>query len=288
MMKKKLLSILGYVATMAMLLVVSMYGVYHFATETITEVRERKDLGDYPPLSGLDRRIINIMLLGQSALYDDFIHLWTTQYLTKPGILKKDPKELEQILRRIAQLKIRSPYFYQMACFRFIFDFKTPWLCEDIAKIGLEAAPESWMIGAVLGYAYIEQESYVEAAAMFARASHIKDSPEYLKTVGSTLLYKKGVSEKILDTILNDESSKHILKQLREGLERKQGTSKELPHVTVSTVEPAPSDNDDVSQIQSLNSTPASSSVSTVEASSETSSETSSEENQQDQEDTED
>ena len=195
----------------------------HYAAGTVDEIRSRKDdIGKHPPFSSLQRPIINVLLLGQKELYDDFIHLWTTQYLVSKEILNKDPKKLEQTLRRIAHLKVRSPYFYQVSCFRFIFDFKTPWLCEEIAKIGMMVAPESWMIPAILGYGYMEQEDFHLAAQYFTEASTIEGAPPYLAEVGSTLLVKEGVPwEEVLEALAEGDASEFIRKELEEGYKRK-------------------------------------------------------------------
>lgn len=219
------------------LLVLTAASWNHFSTETLAEINERKNIGEHPPFSSLQRPIINVLLLGQKELYDDFIHLWTTQYLASKEIFKKDPKQLEQILRRIAHLKVRSPYFYQVSCFRFIFDFKTPWLCEEIAKIGMAVAPESWIIPAILGYAFMEQEDYHQAARFFTLAGKIEGSPDYFKEVGSSLLVKKGVPwEEVLQAMAEGEISDFVRSQLEEGYKRKQ-LSEESP---VYTVEPPP------------------------------------------------
>lgn len=209
----------------------------HFSEATLTEITERKDIGEHPPFASLQRPIINVILLGQKELYDDFIHLWTTQYLASKEILNLDPKKLEQNLRKIARLKVRSPYFYQTSCFRFIFDFRTPWLCEDIAKMGMLVAPESWIIPAILGYAFMEQEDYNQAAQLFTVASRIDGAPPYFKEVGSTLLIKKEVPlEEVLAAIAEGDLPESVRKELEEGYRRKQ--LKGRPEVY--TVEPPP------------------------------------------------
>ncbi|MCY4380364.1 MAG: hypothetical protein OXC40_02180 [Proteobacteria bacterium] len=192
-----------------------------FADKTYPVIQKRKErIGDHPPLVGLPRNVINVMLLGQGPLYDDFIHLWTTQYLVDNKFVERNPEEMEIILRRIAEKKIASPHFYLMSCFQFLYSFKKPWLCEEIADIGIVEVEDSWMIPAVKGYAHIMQKEYLDAAQLFKFAANDRDGPDYVSKLGATLIRKHDLGDELEQKLTADqelsETSKALLRELQE------------------------------------------------------------------------
>ena len=228
----------------------SFYSWSYFSQSSLDFHLQNKQRKDHPPLASLQRPIIDFILLGQKQLYDDFVLLWTVQYLVNPDLLSVSPEELEIILMRMAKLKIRSPNFYQISCYLFIMKLNTPWLCEDIAKEGIKNAPEDWIIPAILGLVYLKQEEFISAATFFTFASNIEGSPKYFKTVGATLLHKKGValmdkvSKEVLQEIMDDQSSKLLVKQLQEALSNKKTTVAREKFFKADPVLPyAPTDN---------------------------------------------
>jgi hypothetical protein len=162
--------------------------------------------------------VTNTILLGQSELYDDFIHLWTTQYLGSEELLEYSPEVVLKELEKILPLQIKSESFYLLSCFRFIFHFKRPELCEPIGKAGMNALPENWMIPATLGYAYLIQKSFSEAAIFFEATGMRPGAPEYFKTVGKKILDKNNVDFSVPGEILKEfeksETTQKIIKKL--------------------------------------------------------------------------
>ena len=174
------------------------------AKSTHKEVISRYADIEHPPLSSIDRRVINAIFLGQSPLYDNFIHLWSTQYLGDKQIIKTDPEKLFKEISKLLPRHIHSESFYLMTCFRFIFDFKRPELCEPVGKIGMKTHDTNWMIPATLAYSYLVSKRFSESAVFFEIASRIPNAPKYFSTVGKKILKKNNADFSLSSEILNE------------------------------------------------------------------------------------
>ena len=186
----------------------------HFAKTTNSIISSRYQLINEIPLSSLKREIIDVIMLGQSPLYDNFVHLWTTQYLGSDDILEIDPVTVSMHLDKLLNLKIQSESFYTLGCFRFIFHYKTPELCEPIAHAGMTAMPENWMIPATLGYAYLLQKKFSEAAIYFAATATREGAPKYFNSVGKKILKKNNVDLEIPNEILHQMGSSDTMQRI--------------------------------------------------------------------------
>lgn len=202
-----------------LLLCLSAYGSYVFAQRTFPEVMGRYELMTSVPLANVDRRVLDLMTLGHKELYDNFLHIWTTQYLGSDKIMDHDPDVVAEEVYKLLHLKVKSESFYLLSCFRFVFNFDRPQLCERIALAGMETLPENWMIPSVLGYAYLKLERFPEAAATFELAGNINGAPAYFKTVGRKILEKNEVDpqthKKILETLESSGSTQKVIKRLQ-------------------------------------------------------------------------
>lgn len=207
--------------TLIPILVAALSGlsVNHFADKTHKEVEGRYELINHLPLSSLDRKIVNIILLGQSELYDDFAHIWTTQYLGSEEILELDPELVLSKIQDLMHLNLQSESFYLFTCYRFIFHFKRPDLCEPIGIEASKILPESWMITAALGFAYLVQNKFSEAAVIFDATGQKANAPKYFKTVGKKILEKNNVdfqlNSEILEALGDDETTRRIMKKFQ-------------------------------------------------------------------------
>ena len=214
-MKKKYISIIASIS----FLLLGLWQTDRFAKMTTDEVNSRFGLINEVPLSSIDRKVINAILLGQGQLYDNFVHLWTTQYLGSDEILEEDPVLVSLHLDKLLRLGIQSESFYLLSCFRFIFHFKTPELCEPIGHAGMKHMPDRWMISASLGYSYLVQKKFSEAAIYFQATASKPGAPKYFKTVGAKILEKNKIDLQIPVDILKEmetsESTKRIIKKLQ-------------------------------------------------------------------------
>lgn len=201
-----------------LLMFISCFGLFIFSEKTEDEIRNRYELVNKIPLSGLKREVIDVLVLGQAPIYDNFVHLWTTQYLGSQELLQENPDILASKLREVLHLNIKSESFYLLSCFRFIFHFKRPELCHPIALKGMQVMPDRWMIPAALAYAYLEEERFEESANIFDAAGQIEGAPEYFRTVGDKLRSKQvidpAVQNEILEVLGNEEVGKEVIKTM--------------------------------------------------------------------------
>ena len=226
---------LRWLLLMVTCLLLSGAGFYQVSSLTYPVVHDRKEnMGDYPPFLNLPREVIDVIFLGQSALYDNFMLLWLTQYIGPSYSLNHNPEELEVVLRKIAQKKIRHEKAYLLSCYKFMMDFNKPWLCEDIARYGFEAVPESWLIPATLGMVHLKQQEYLLAAEVFQYAGSVPNAPGYIQRLAATVAYKHGLGDQLKDKLnhqdinansrmLLEELEKDLTKRLMEGPDGEEG-----------------------------------------------------------------
>lgn len=212
-----------WTSVMTLVLCASGGVFYQFAYSTYPVVQDRKiGMGDHLPFIDVPREVINVMLLGQSALYGDFVMLWLVQYLGGGSMTHRHTAEdLEVILRKIAAKKVRHEPMYLASCHKLMMDLKKPWLCEDVLKLGIEAVPESWLIPAVLGYVHYEQEEFLRAAEVFRFAGNIPDAPDYIQSIGTTVMVKKDLGDMVTEKLSNpnevlSEQSRDLLSALKK------------------------------------------------------------------------
>ena len=202
---------------------VSGGGFYQVANATYPVIEARKvGMGDHPPLLDLPREVTNVVLLGQSALYDDLMVLWLVQYLG--GALnthRLEAEALEVVLRKIASKKIHHEQVYLASCFKLMMDLDKAWLCEDILALGIESVPDSWLIPAVLGKVHFDQEEFLKAAEMFKFAGNVPGAPEYIQSVSTTVLVKKDLGDVLKAELADKDSTMSAQsRQLFQELER--------------------------------------------------------------------
>lgn len=220
----------GWMWTTLMLvaMMASGMGFYRLAANTYPTVQDRKiGMGDFPPFLDVPREVINVVLLGQTAFYDDLMVLWLVQYLGGgESTHRHKAEDLEVVLRKIAGKKIHHEKVYLASCFKLMMDLDKEWLCEDILRLGIEAIPESWMIPAILGKVHYEQEEYLRAAEVLQYAGNIDGSPDYIRSIGTTILIKKNLGDTVKSKLAAADSSlsvqsRELFKQLDEEFTRR-------------------------------------------------------------------
>lgn len=179
----------------------------------VTSLKTSYDVTAAPPLAQLSPSFVNILTLGNKALYDDFINLWLLQMLVAP----ERPIESERLLTTIRAVIRHKPKFetlYLLSCFTLYLDYKRPEACQEIILAGLEAFPQSWRLPMTQAYVhYFLLKEPAQAASFFQMAASRPGSPAYVQN-----LVKKLISENQLDT--DDlESSLQILSSQPAGAE---------------------------------------------------------------------
>ena len=98
-----------------LLTLVSFWGLVSFSESTENEIRNRYELVNKIPLSGLKREVIDVLVLGQGPMYDNFVHLWTTQYLGSQELLQENPDILaSQLWKYFTNIKSESFISYHV------------------------------------------------------------------------------------------------------------------------------------------------------------------------------
>lgn len=237
---------------MVVVMICSGAGFYRLAASTYPTVQDRKiGMGDFPPFLDVPREVINVVLLGQTAFYDDLMVLWLVQYLGGGDSTHRHKAEdLEVVLRKIAGKKIHHEKVYLASCFKLMMDLDKEWLCEDILRLGIEALPESWMIPAILGKVHYEQQEYLRAAEVLQYAGNIAGSPDYIRSIGTTILIKKNLGDTVRSKLTETGSSlsaqsRELFKQLDEEFKRRvQATSAAESSAVAAQSEPAKAQDD--------------------------------------------
>lgn len=147
------------------------------------------------PFAQLEPAIIDVITLGHKGLYSDFSYFWLLQSLIYENEGEQTAEELFRKIMLITRHHPQIESLYTLSCFVMIKDFGNVEYCEEIAKEGMKALPNSWYIPAVVGYAFaFIVEDPVKASFYYKKTEDLPRSPDYLKKLGERLL--KGVVEK--------------------------------------------------------------------------------------------
>ena len=89
----------------------------------VVDLKNSYELYSSPPLSQLNTGLINVLLLGEKAVYDDFISIWLLQTLIDktPG---KDPVKLMAQIRSVIRHEPKLETTYMLACLVMVMDAK--------------------------------------------------------------------------------------------------------------------------------------------------------------------
>ena len=148
-----------------------------------------------PPLSSLHPLLLELSILGQKNLYDDFMHIWMLQSLADDQLVKSQPEQVEKAILQVAKHSPKIETFYMLSCI-VIFESADPRSCEPLIISGLKAFPNSWRLPMMLAYVYhFKLNDYAKAAAMFGLASSRQNSPEYVARLAKKLINRENLSE---------------------------------------------------------------------------------------------
>ena len=211
--------LLSFITTVC-ILATGFYMLWQASFSTKAELESRYKPMTRIPFASIDKRIINAVLLGHGIIYDNFIHLWVTQFLSSEETLTQDPDKVSAHLKKLLPLKIKSESFYLFTCFRFIFDFKRAELCHPFANAGMRVFADNWLIPATQGYAYLVDQRFSEAALLFEVTATKPGAPGYFKTVGPKILNKNevdfSVPQKILEQMEKSGTTQSIINKLNK------------------------------------------------------------------------
>ncbi len=184
----------------------------------LNHLKKSYDLYAFPPLSQVNSRFLTVLLLGQKAIYDDFISIWLLQTLMEKDHDFDHEKLIEQI-RSVIQHHPRLETTYMMACFTMFYN-KHPEYCQEINLEGLKAFPMSWRL--LMTQAFIEYSALnhpAQAASFFMMAAQRENAPPYVKKAARKLLETKTLTDddvqKSMELISKAEGKSQFLELLQ-------------------------------------------------------------------------
>lgn len=183
-----------------LLLLVAWFGLLvagwiSVSAKTFESARASYRLVEPPPLSQLDRRILDIATLGFKGVYDDFLSIWSIQFLADENIKAQDPGILFNAMKAITRQRPQIESIYLLSCFVFTFDLQKPEYCKELIIDGMAAMPDSWRLPMTQGFIYSSRlNDYANGAAFYAIAASRPGAPAYLKSLSYRLAEKSSLS----------------------------------------------------------------------------------------------
>lgn len=185
-----------------------------------------------PPLVQLKPAFVDLLMLGHTGIYHDFINIWGLQFLVDPAIKKESPEDVNAVIRLILGQQPQLESFYMIACFVMAFDLEKPQYCEPISVVGLKAFPQSWRIPMTQAFVsgFMMNDS-TKASAFYHIAASRDQSPPYVAHVAQKLLDQAQLSdqeilgvERLLNEIPGGAKFSALFKQ-----KTRRKTAEELP-----------------------------------------------------------
>lgn len=187
----------------------------------IDRLKGEYDLFQAPPLAGMKTSLVNLLLLGQKPVYDDFISIWLLQALVdqRKG---KDADGMQRAINSVVHHEPKLESIYMLSCFVMMDDMGRPEACQDITLAGLRAFPQSWRLPMTQGFVeYFKLKRPAQAASFFMMAASRRDSPDYVQKVARKLLTTNEVSEEDLQSslaLLKETGSDEAFRKMLESI----------------------------------------------------------------------
>lgn len=161
----------------------------------LSQLRKSYELYAAPPLAHMNPNVLTAFMLGQKAIYDDFISIWLLQTLMSTDVTKDHEKLMEQI-RLVIKHQPKLETTYMLSCFVMLNELKHPEYCQEINLTGLKAFPMSWRL--LMTQAFVEFSAMghpAQAASFFMMAAQRENAPPYVKKAAIKLLETKTLTD---------------------------------------------------------------------------------------------
>lgn len=179
-------------------------GWVSISQRTYESARASYRLVEPPPLSQLDRRILDIVTLGFKGVYDDFLSIWSIQFLADESVKSQDPELVFAAMKAITRQRPQLESVYLLSCFVFTFDLQKPEYCKDLIIDGMAALPDSWRLPMTQGFIYTSRmQDPANGAAFYALAASRPGAPAYLKSLSQRLAENNRLSIEDLEGSIN-------------------------------------------------------------------------------------
>lgn len=168
----------------------------------IVKLQQSYELYAAPPLAHMNPKFLSAFMLGQKAVYDDFISIWLLQTLMQSGVVKDHEKLMEQI-RSVIKHEPKLETTYMLSCFVMINELKHPEYCQEINLAGLKAFPMSWRL--LMTQAFVEYSAMnhpAQGASFFMMAAQRENAPPYVKKAAEKLLKTRTLTDEDIQASL--------------------------------------------------------------------------------------
>ncbi len=180
----------------------------HYATESYRLVEPA-------PLSTLDHRLLSIITLGFRGVYDDFLSIWTIQFLADERLKKFSTEEIFSAIKSTTRQRPKIESIYMLSCFVMAMDLNRPDLCKEIIIDGMNALPDSWRLPMTQGFMYAYKLNDLPNAAVFyALAASRPGSPVFLQKLVKHMAEQNELSvedmQSSLSTLFDSKSGSKV------------------------------------------------------------------------------
>ena len=170
----------------------------HYATESYRLVEPA-------PLSSIEPRILNIITLGFRGVYDDFLSIWTIQFLADARLKNFATDEVFSAIKSTTRQRPKIESIYMLSCFALALDLNRPDLCKEIIIDGMNALPDSWRLPVTQGFIYAYKLNDLPNAAVFySLAASRPGAPAFLKKLSKNMIEKNELSVEDMQTSLSN------------------------------------------------------------------------------------
>lgn len=198
----------------------------------VDKLTKSYDLYAAPPLAHMNPKFLTAFMLGQKAIYDDFISIWLLQSLMQND-RPRDPEKLMEQIRSVIKHHPKLETTYMLSCFVMLNDLKSPQHCQEINLEGLKAFPMSWRL--LMTQAFVEYSAMkhpAQAASFFMMAAQREDSPVYVKKAAEKLVNTRELTDediaKSLELIGQNEGKSQFL-DLLQSIDKNKKTAPVTP-----------------------------------------------------------
>jgi hypothetical protein len=185
----------------------------------VDKLTKSYDLYASPPLAHMNPKFLTAFMLGQKAIYDDFISIWLLQSLMQDNV-QRDPEKMMDQIRSVIKHQPKLETTYMLSCFVMLNQLKSPQHCQEINLEGLKAFPMSWRL--LMTQAFVEYSAMnhpAQAASFFMMAAQREGAPEYVKKAAAKLVNTRELTDediaKSLEIIGHNEGKSQFLDLLQ-------------------------------------------------------------------------
>ena len=181
------------------------YGLGLVSNKTRDYAAKSYRLVEPAPLSSIEPRILGIITLGFRGVYDDFLSIWTIQFLADARLKDFTTDEVFAAIKSTTRQRPKIESIYLLSCFVLALDLNRPDLCKEIIIDGMNALPDSWRLPVTQGFMYAYKLNDIPNAAIFySLAASRPGAPPYLQKLSANMIEKNELSVEDMQSSLSN------------------------------------------------------------------------------------